>query len=108
MEFLEIQENYISNDHKRLKRELVRSKEELKRIQANPLSISSFIEMVDENYALIGSNSGTTYFVRVMSTLDREKLKPNTSIATHKSTYAVVDILPIETDASIQMMKMTE
>jgi 26S proteasome regulatory subunit T3 len=72
LEFLDIQENYITNDHKRLKRELIRSKEELKRIQANPLSISSFVEMVDENYALISSNNGTTFFVRVMSILDRE------------------------------------
>lgn len=64
--------------------------------------------MVDEHYALISSHTGTNYLVRVMSTIDREKLKPNTSIAIHKNTQAVVDILPIETDANIQMMRMTE
>lgn len=37
--------------------------------------------------------------VRVLSTLDREKLKPNTTVALHKSTNAVVKIMPNETDA---------
>jgi 26S proteasome regulatory subunit T3 len=40
--------------------------------------------MMDENYALINSSGGSTLFVRVLSTLDREKLKPNTSIALHR------------------------
>lgn len=90
-----------------MKRELVRSREELKRIQAVPLSVGHFVEMVDENYALIHSSSGSTLFVRVLSTLDREKLKPNTSIALHRHSHSIVDILPTETDSSIQMMNVT-
>lgn len=57
--------------------------------------------MIDENYALISSTSSSTYFVRVLSTLDREKLKPSTSVALHKHSHSVVDILPSESDASI-------
>lgn len=63
--------------------------------------------MVDENYALINSSGGSTLFVRVLSTLDREKLKANTSIALHRHSQSVVDILPTETDSSIQMMHVT-
>jgi 26S proteasome regulatory subunit T3 len=62
----------------------VRSREELKRIQAVPLTVGHFVEMMDENYALINSSGGSTLFVRVLSTIDREKLKPNTSIALHR------------------------
>ena len=64
--------------------------------------------MVDENYALINSNGGGTLFVRVLSTLDREKLKTNGSIALHRHSNSVVDILPTESDSSIQMMQVTE
>jgi 26S proteasome regulatory subunit T3 len=39
------------------------------------------------------------------STLDRELLKPNTSIALHRHSHAVVDILPPESDSSIQLMQ---
>jgi len=46
--------------------------------------------------------------VRVLSILDREKLTPNCSVAMHRHSYAVVDILPSEADSSIQMMKVSE
>lgn len=86
----------------------MRSKEELKRIQATPLLIGHFVEMIDEVHALVSSTAGSTYFVRVLSTLDRELLKPSTSIALHKHSHAIVSILPTETDSSIQMMMTTE
>lgn len=47
LEFLTIQEEYIKEDQIKLKREEVRSKEELKRIQAVPLVVGHFVEMVD-------------------------------------------------------------
>lgn len=109
-----------------LKRELIRAKEvrsffppityssvhltltsilqELKRIQSVPLIIGQFNEMIDTNYGIVGSTAGSTYYVRVLSTLDREKLKPNTSIALHRHSHAVVDILPPESDSSIKLM----
>jgi 26S proteasome regulatory subunit T3 len=57
---------------------------------------------------LVSSTSGSTYYVRILSTLDRELLKPNTSVAIHKHSHSVVDILPSESDSSIQMMHVTE
>ncbi len=64
--------------------------------------------MVDDKHGLVSSTSGSTYFVRILSTLDREQLKPNTSVAMHKHSHSVVDILPSESDSSIQMMQVTE
>ena len=40
--------------------------------------------------------------------MDREKLKPSASIALHRHSHSVVDILPPESDSSIQMMQMGE
>jgi 26S proteasome regulatory subunit T3 len=57
--------------------------------------------MVDEKHGLVSSTSGSTYYVRILSTLDREQLKPNTSVAMHKHSHSVVDILPSESDSSI-------
>lgn len=45
--------------------------------------------------------------MRVLSILDREKLKPNCTVALHKMSHSVVDILPNEADVNIQMMKVT-
>ncbi len=60
--------------------------------------------MIDESHGLVSSTTGSTYFVRVLSTLDREKLKTSASVALHRHSHAVVNILPPESDASIQMM----
>jgi ATP-dependent 26S proteasome regulatory subunit len=47
IEFLKLQEDFIREEQKNLKKELIRAKEEIKRIQAVPLVIGQFIEMVD-------------------------------------------------------------
>jgi ATP-dependent 26S proteasome regulatory subunit len=49
-EFLDIQEEYIKDEMKNLKREMVRAREEIKRICAVPLMLGQFLEMVDEHY----------------------------------------------------------
>lgn len=108
LDFLTIREDYIKDEQKNLKREYIRAKEEVKRIQSVPLLVGQFFEMINENYGLITSTSGSNYMVRVLSTLNRENLKKNCTVALHKHSHAIVDILPPETDSTIQMMKMTE
>jgi len=108
VEFLGIREECIKDEQKNLKREYIRAKDEVKRIQSVPLVIGQFLEMINENYAIISSTSGSNYMVRVLSTLNREVLKPSSTVALHKHSHAIVDILPPETDSTIQMMKMTE
>jgi len=108
LEFLDIQEEYIKDEQKNLKRELIRAKEEVKRIQSVPLVIGQFLEMIDQETGIVSSTTGQTYYVRVLSTLNRELLKPNTSIALHRHSNSVVDILPPEADSAITMMQMTE
>jgi len=80
------------------------AKDEIKRIQSVPLVIGQFSEMVDENYGIVMSTAGSNYYVRILSTLDRELLKPNASVALHRHSHSVVDILPPEADSTIQLM----
>ena len=40
--------------------------------------------MVDADYGIIGSTSGSQQYVRVLSTLNREDLKPNARVAVHR------------------------
>ena len=46
--------------------------------------------------------------MRILSTLDREQLKPNTSVGLHRHSHAVVEVLPPESDSSVQMMSNME
>ena len=49
-----------------------------------------------------------TVIFRILSTIDRELLKPSSSVALHKHSNALVDVLPPEADSSITMLSADE
>lgn len=102
LELLGIKEEYIKDELRYLRRELVRAQEEVKSIQSVPLLVGNFVEMVDANYAVV--DCGSPNLVRVMKTIDRHLLKPNTSVALHKHSQALVDVLPPEGTTSVQIV----
>jgi len=108
LEFLDIQEDYIKEEQKNLKREMLRAQVEVKRIQSVPLVIGQFLEPIDQHHGIVGSTTGSNYYVRILSTIDRELLKPNTSVALHRHSNSLVDILPPEADSSITLLNEKE
>ncbi|KAK8100246.1 hypothetical protein PG999_010620 [Apiospora kogelbergensis] len=108
LEYIQLQEEYIKDEQRSLKRELVRAQEEIKRIQSVPLVIGQFMEAIDQSTGIVQSSTGSNYVVRILSTLDREKLKPSSSVALHRHSNALVDILPPEADSSIAMLGADE
>uniref|UniRef100_A0A914Z5P2 AAA+ ATPase domain-containing protein n=2 Tax=Panagrolaimus TaxID=55784 RepID=A0A914Z5P2_9BILA len=108
MEHLDVMEEYIKLETRNLEKELLHAQEEVKRIQSVPLVIGQFLEPIDQEHAIVGSTTGSNYFVRVLSILDRELLKAGCSVALHKYSNAVVDILPPEADSTIQMLRADE
>ncbi|SBS82959.1 26S protease regulatory subunit 6B homolog [Plasmodium malariae] len=101
-------EEYIKEEHKNLKRELIRSKNEIKRIQSVPLIIGQFLDIIDNNYGIVSSTAGSNYYVRILSTLNKEDLKPSVSVALHRHSHSIVNILPSESDSSIQLLQVSE
>merc|ERR1711907_268560 len=108
LDFLDTQESYVKDETKNLRRELLRAKEEVTRIQSVPLVIGQFHEMVDQLHGIVASTTGSTYYVRILSTINRELLRPSSSIALHRHSNSVVDVLPPEADSSISLMSDAE
>lgn len=108
IDMLNIQEEYIKEEYKNLKRQMIRSIAEIKRIQSVPLIIGQFLDMIDSNYGIVSSTAGSSYYVRILSTINREDLKTSVSVALHRHSHAVVEVLPPESDSSIQLLQMTE
>jgi 26S proteasome regulatory subunit T3 len=105
---VDIQEEYIKDEQKNLMRELLRAQEEVKRIQSVPLVIGQFIEMVDRNNGIVGSCTGSNYYVRILSTINRELLKLSSSVALHRHSNTLVDILLPKADSSISLLSQSE
>jgi 26S proteasome regulatory subunit T3 len=108
LEFLSTMEDYVKDEQRNLKRELVRAQEEVKRIQSVPLVIGQFLEPIDQHTGIVGSTTGSNYVVRILSTIDRELLKPNSSVALHRHSNSLVDVLPPEADSSIALLGQDE
>merc|ERR1711998_813503 len=108
LDFLDTQESYVKDETKNLRRELLRAQEEVKRIRSVPLVIGQFHEMIDANHGIVASTTGSTHYVRILSTINRELLKPNSSVALHRHSNAVVDVLPPEADSSISLLSDSE
>ncbi|TDG49208.1 hypothetical protein AWZ03_004297 [Drosophila navojoa] len=108
LELLHVQEDYIKEEQRYLKKEYVHAQEEVKRAKAVPLVIGQFLEAVDENTGIVASTTGSNYYVRVLSTIDREQLKPSASVALHKQSNCLVDLVPPEADSTISMLSPEE
>ena len=64
--------------------------------------------MCKQTSGIVGSTTGSNYYVRILSTLNRELLKPSSSVALHRHSNALVDILPPEADSSISLLSQSE
>ncbi|ADM12335.1 26S proteasome regulatory subunit 6 [Encephalitozoon intestinalis ATCC 50506] len=108
LKLLEIREAYVRKEVETLRREERHSKEELDRVKSVPLIMGQFLEPIDNSTAIVGSTAGSNFVVRILSTVDRELLKPNTTVALHRHSSAIVDVLPPEVDSTIPVMGESE
>jgi 26S proteasome regulatory subunit T3 len=104
VELLNLQEEYIKDEYRNLRRELSRAQEEVKRIKAVPLLIGQFLEPIDEQTAIVSSTSGSNHIVKILSTVDRELLRASATVALHRHSNALVDVLPPEADSAIAVL----
>jgi 26S proteasome regulatory subunit T3 len=108
VELLNLQEEYIKDEYRNLRRELLHAQEEVKRIKAVPLLIGQFLEPIDEQTAIVSSTSGSNHIVKILSTVDRELLKPSATVALHRHSNALIDVLPPEADSAIAVLGDSE
>lgn len=104
LSLLKIREEYLKKEIETLKNEYARAKEEINRVKSVPLLMGQFLEMIDQNTAIVSSTAGSNAVVRILSTVDRERLIPNTTVALHRHSSAIVDVLPPEADSSIPVV----
>lgn len=104
LKLMKIRKEYIEKEIGVLKRELARAREEINRVKSVPLLMGQFLEMVDKNTAIVSSTAGSNTVVKILSNVDRELLTPNTTVALHRQSSAIVDVLPPEADSSIPIV----
>ena len=92
----------MKEEMRNLRQEYIHAQNEVKRIASIPLMIGHFLEGIDATTCIVAPTSGQNFYVRILSTVDREKLKPSAAVCLHKFSHSLVDVLPPESDSSIQ------
>jgi len=128
LEFLDLQEEYIKEEQKSLKRELSRAQEvpsilsqlsarksrESDRSLWSLVSSSSRSTTTQPLLALQPGQTTSSEFCRPLvclcsslSLVDRELLKPSATVALHRQSHALVDVLPPEADSTIPLLAVS-
>ncbi|KAL1440547.1 hypothetical protein MRX96_027795 [Rhipicephalus microplus] len=81
LEFLAVQEEYIKDEQRNLKKEYLHAQEEVKRIQSVPLVIGQFLEAVDPHTGIVGSTTGSNYYADSSISMLRADEKPDIKYA---------------------------
>ena len=108
LEFYTLQEEFIKEEQRTLRREMLRSQEEVKRIKAIPLVVGQFYEAIDASTGIASTTGTSSNIVKILSTLDREMLRNGATVAMHRHSNAIVEILPPEADSNIALMTEDE
>ncbi|KCZ82094.1 hypothetical protein H312_00368 [Anncaliia algerae PRA339] len=103
-ELLLLKEKLIKEELVYLEEEVLRAKEEIKRVKSIPLIMGQFLEIIDNKTAIIMSTAGMHSVVNLLSTVDKSLLRPNTTVALHRHSSAIVDVLPPEADSTIPVL----
>lgn len=106
--FLKLSRKYFMNDLLDLQKKITIIQEEIKQFQTVPLLIGKLIEKIDNEYAVVSSIIGNNYLVRIISTIDKEKLKINSSVMLHRKSNALINILNIEIESSIDIIPVSK
>ena len=77
---------------------------EVFRFQAVPLILGQFLEKVDNKNGIISSSTGSNYLVKIMSTINEDELKINSSVVLHRSSNALVNIIDEEIHSGVNIM----
>ncbi|EFJ12598.1 hypothetical protein SELMODRAFT_123911 [Selaginella moellendorffii] len=85
------------------RRQILFASEELAMLRSVPLMLGLLMEVIDGDHAIVLWNN-TPRYVRIQSTVNRELLKPGSSVALHTHSFALMDVLSLEVNSSVTLL----
>ena len=104
IKFIKIINDFIKKETTNFQINLILIQIEIFRFQAVPLIIGHFLEKIDNKTGIIMSSTGSNYLVKIMSTINENELKINSSVVLHRSSNALVNIIDEEIHSGINIL----
>ena len=86
-------------------RETHKMKEMINRLRGTPLEVGEFEEFVDDNHAIVNAGAAS-FYVPVLSIVDRRELGVGSTVLLHEKTNAVVGLLPSNSGSAANALKV--
>jgi 26S proteasome regulatory subunit T3 len=106
-EILSLKKKYIFNHVLDIQKKVVNLQEEITQFHAVPLIIGQMVEKIDKNYAIVSSTIGNNYLVRIISTIEKDKLILGSSVILHRHSNALINILSKDIESDINILSIS-
>ena len=70
------------------------------------MNIGTLEEIIDDDHAIVSTNSGPEYYVSIMSFVDRDLLEPGCAVLLNHKHMNIVGVLADDTDPMVSVMKL--
>ena len=107
-DYMLLEEEFIKNQEV-LKPQLKKKEEEraqVDELRGSPMNVGNLEEIVDENHAIVDVSDSLTYYVGIMSFVDKDQLEPGTTVLIHNKSLGVIGLLQDEVDPLVSVMKV--
>jgi 26S proteasome regulatory subunit T2 len=107
-DFLLIEEEFLQNQEAVRPREEKEAEEKVKveELRGSPMSVGTLEEIIDDNHAIVSTANGPTYYVSMMSFVDKDQIEPGCTILMHHKVLSVVGLLGDDVDPMVSVMKV--
>mmetsp|Transcript_40967 Transcript_40967/g.63946 ORF Transcript_40967/g.63946 Transcript_40967/m.63946 type:complete len:387 (+) Transcript_40967:2376-3536(+) len=93
LEVLEVQNIFYREFIKSLETKIFSLIKDIGSFQSPPMIVGQLLEVFENKYAIVSATTGSNYFVRIISTLEKSMMTLNSSVLLHKNSNALIGIL---------------
>jgi proteasome regulatory subunit len=104
----ESERRFIESELMKLQNEVRHLNQELKKLRAPPHILGTILESLDDGRILVKSSTGPRFAVTAGKTVDKEELKPGTSVALNRDSLSIIDVLPLTKDTMVSSAEVIE
>ena len=106
--FLEARIKYLEIEKEKLNSQVRYYKNEIEKLMSAPLIEATLLDVLPDGRAIVKSSTGPILIVKMLSSIDRDKLRPGARVAINQRGSAIVEILPDSEDPYVKSMEVIE
>jgi len=106
--FLEARIKYLEIEKEKLNSQVRYYKNEIEKLMSAPLIEATLLDVLPDGRAIVKSSTGPILIVKMLSSVNIDKLRPGSRVAINQRGSAIVEILPDSEDPYVKSMEVIE